>query len=347
MKKTLKRLGEVRWLSSLLFMIFLFVITGLVNPKFFSYANIIASFNGAIVFILLAVGISFVIMTGEIDVTIGATMGLSAAISGTIAQQNGSWVQMILFAVLLGLAIGFFNGFGVAYLKVPSLIFTLGTNGIMRGLVYIYSNGRTVENFTGEFTRFGNSTVGNTGIGVYLVLVTIIVAVTALVLALSRPGKYFLAVGDNAAGATLVGIPVKKTKLVAYVLCGIFASISGIAFASKFGQVTILAGTGYEMSAIAACVLGGISLSGGLGNVIGAAIGAVIMASISRLLVFLGFSSNLDNTITGTMLIAIVVIDSLLQQRSVETARRIRLLARAACESNAAPTVEVATVKKG
>lgn len=328
MKNLFKKLGQARWLSSLLFLIVLFIITGLVNPNFFSYSNIVACFNSSVVFMLLAVGISFVIMTGEIDVSIGSTMGLAAAFAGTIAQGDSNWLLMIAFAVLLGLAVGLVNGIGVAILKVPSLIFTLGTCGIVRGLVYIYTGGRTVENFSGEFTRFGNSSIGSSEISIYFCIVAAIVAIIALLLTRTRRGKYFLAVGDNIGGATLVGIPASRTKLIAYILCSVFAAISGVAFASKYGQITIIAGTGYEMSAIAACVLGGISLSGGLGNVVGAAIGAVIMSSISRLLVFLGFSSDFDNTITGVMLIAIVVIDSLLQQRSVENARRERLLAR-------------------
>ncbi len=334
MKNILKWINNKRWVSSILFLILLFIITGLADHKFFTYSNIIACFNGSIVFILLAVGISFVIMTGEIDVSIGSTMGLAAAIAGTIAQRNGSWLLMIAYAILLGLVIGLINGIGIAILNVPSLIFTLGTCGVVRGLVYIFSGGRTVENFSGDFTKFGNSAIGNTEIGVYLVLVTIIVAVTAYLTNKTRSGRYFLAVGDNMGGAILVGIPAKKTKLIAYILCSIFAAISGITFASKYGQITIIAGSGYEMSAIAACVLGGISLSGGLGNVVGAAIGAVIMSSMSRLLVFIGFSSDYDNTITGVLLIAIVVIDALVRQRTVENARRERLMARASASNS-------------
>ena len=138
------------------------------------------------------------------------------------------------------------------------------------------------------------------------------------------------ALGDNAGGARLVGISVLGTKILAYVLCGLFAGLGGFVFASKYGQVMTVAGTGYEMTAIAACVLGGISLSGGLGNMIGAAIGAVIMSSISRLLVFIGLPSTYDNTITGVMLIVIVVVDALAQHRSVEMSRRKRLLSRTA-----------------
>lgn len=326
--KYLKSLGRIRWLSSLLFLFVLFLITGIINPTFLTYSNIITTFNSSVVFTLLAVGISFVIMTGEIDVSIGSTMGLAAAVAGTIAQQDGSWLMMLVYAVLIGLIVGVVNGIGVAVLGVPSLIFTLGTTGIVRGLVYVFSGGRTVENFAGEFTNIGSSALFGE-ITIYYVIVIVVVISAHLILTRTRSGKNFIAVGDNVGGATLIGIPVVRTKIIAYILSGIFAAISGVAFASKYGQVNIVAGVGYEMSAIAACVLGGVSLSGGLGNVIGAAIGAVIMSAISRLLVFIGLSSDFDNTIKGIMLITIVVIDALMHRRSVEMARRERLSARA------------------
>ena len=324
----LKKLSRARWLSSLIFLIVLFTITGLINPTFFSYSNIISSFNSSVVFTLLAVGISFVIMTGEIDVSIGSTMGLSAAIAGTIAQRGGSIVEMLIYAVVLGLVVGAINGIGVAVIKVPSLIFTLGIMGIVRGLVYVYSDGRTVENFAGKFTNMGSMTLF-ADITIYYAIVVAIVIIGHIILTRTRSGKNFIAVGDNIGGATLIGIPVTWTKILAYILSGIFAAVSGVAFASKYGQVNIVAGVGYEMSAIAACVLGGVSLSGGLGSVLGAAIGAVIMSAISRLLVFIGLSSDFDNTIKGVMLITIVVTDALMHTRSVEKARRARLSARA------------------
>jgi AI-2 transport system permease protein len=154
--------------------------------------------------------------------------------------------------------------------------------------------------------------------------------VLSIILAKTRKGKYFIAVGDNASGATLVGIPTNKTKLLAYVLSGVFAAVAGLIYSSRIGFITPTAGNGYELRAIAACVLGGISLSGGLGSLIGASIGAIIMSSVSRILVFLGFSSDYDNTITGILLITIVVVDALTQNRSATKNRRQRLMARTA-----------------
>lgn len=323
----LKRLSRIRWLTSLAFLVSLFLFTGIINPRFLAYSNIISCFNDSVVYTLLAIGISFVIMTGEIDISIGSTMGLAAAIAGTIAQQNGSLLLMLLYASFLGIIFGLINGIGVVVLGVPSLIFTLGTMGIIRGIVYLYTGGRTIENFAGGFTSIGSQTLF-ADITVYYFIVAVIVIIAHIILTRTRSGKYFIAVGDNIGGAILTGIPVTQTKIIAYIFSGIFAAISGVAFASKYGQVNIVAGTGYEMTAIAACILGGISLSGGLGNVVGAAIGAVIMSAISRLLVFIGLSSDFDNAIKGIMLIIIVVIDSLTQQRSAELMRRKRLFTR-------------------
>ena len=324
-----KRLFRARWMSSLIFLILLFLITGIADPAFLNYSNIISCFNTATMYTLLAVGIAFVIMTGEIDVSIGSTLGLTAAMTGLIAQQGGSVVTMLLVCIVVGACIGLCNGVGVAYFGVPSLIFTLGTNSVVRGLVYILTGGRTVENFGGAIASYGNKTLF-AEITVYYAIAVALVAISHVVLTRTRKGKYFIAVGDNAGGARLVGISVLGTKILAYVLCGLFAGLGGFVFASKYGQVMTVAGTGYEMTAIAACVLGGISLSGGLGNMIGAAIGAVIMSSISRLLVFIGLPSTYDNTITGVMLIVIVVVDALAQHRSVEMSRRKRLLSRTA-----------------
>ncbi len=337
--KLKKTLGKTRWISSFFFLVALFLIIGMVNSSFLTGESIISVLNNSVVYMLLAVGIAFVILTGEIDVSIGATMGLAAAISGTMAQQGQGWGVMIIYALILGISVGLFNGIGVAVLGIPSLIFTLGTCGILRGIVYLYSGGRTVENFAGDFTAFNNDTVFS-GITWYFAIAFVIVIAVHFILTYTKRGKYFIAVGDNINGAILVGLPAKWTKILSYIICGCFAAFSGIIFASKYGQVNIVAGTGYEMSAIAACVIGGISLTGGLGDVIGAMIGAVIMSSITKILVFLGLSSDYNNTITGVLLITIVVIDALTQRRAVETSRRKRLAARTSPDASAQPMAE-------
>lgn len=336
-----KTMGKLRWTSSLVFLVALFLIIGTINRSFLTAESLISCLNNSVVYIFLAVGIAFVILCGEIDVSIGSTMGLAAAISGTMAQHNQSVAVMILLALVLGVCVGLFNGIGVSILGIPSLIFTLGTCGIIRGIVYLYSGGKTVENFAGNFTKLNNATAFS-GITWYFIFTFLVAIAVYFILTYTKRGKYFTAVGDNINGAVLVGLPAKKTKMTAYIISSCFAAFAGIMFASKYGQVNIVAGTGYEMSAIAACVIGGISLTGGLGDVIGAMIGAVIMSSITKMLVFIGLSSDYNNTITGIMLITIVVVDALAQRRAVETTRRKRLAARTSMEADSRSTAEEA-----
>jgi len=324
----IKKLTKTREASSLLFLIVLFLIVGFINSEFLTASNILACFNDSVVFTLLAVGMAFTIFTGEIDVSIGANLGFSATVVGSLLRDGHNWMFAFAVGITIGALIGLFNGWGVACLKIPSLIFTLGTNGLLRGLIYVYAGGAWVENLPAKFTSYSSKPLlGN--LTVYYAVALVAVIVIHLILTKTKKGKYFIAVGDNAGGAILVGIPAVQTKIWAYVLCGVLAAVASIIYASRIGFVTAIAGNGYEMKAVAACVIGGISLTGGLGSVIGASIGAVIMSSVSRILVFMGFSSDYDNTITGFMLITIVVVDSLMQRHASEKIRRERLTARA------------------
>ena len=324
----IKKIAKAREASSLLFLIILFAIVGCINISFLAPSSIAACFNDSVVFTLLAVGMAFTIFIGEIDVSVGANLGFTASVVGSLLRDGHNWVFCFAVGILIGAVIGLVNGWGVAVLNIPSLIFTLGTNGVLRGLIYVYTNGAWVENLPGAFTAYSSKTMLGDLTGYYLVTI-IAVIIIHILLTRTRKGKYFIAVGDNAGGATFVGIPTMWTKITAYILCGVFAAIASILYASRIGFITAIAGNGYEMKAVAACVIGGISLSGGLGSVIGASIGAVIMSSVSRILVFMGFSSDYDNTITGVMLIVIVVVDALMQRHAAERIRRERLSARA------------------
>ncbi|NNU78375.1 ABC transporter permease [Clostridium estertheticum] len=322
----MKKLTKRREFSSIIFLIVLYVIVGSVNPKFLESDNIMLCLNGATVFTLCAIGMAFVIYTGEIDASIGATLGLSAAVVATILKNGGSLSFAVLAAICIGLIIGIINGVGVAILKVPSIIMTIGMMGIIRGFSYVYTNGQWVENVPSSFKALSQK--GVEGLSWLYISAIIIMIATNFYLMKTKRGHYFQAVGDNEDGAIHIGIPVNATKMISFILSSVFASIASIIFVSRIGIVTPTSGSGYEMQAIAACVIGGISLSGGIGNMIGATVGALIMASISRILVFIGLSSNYNNTITGILLISIVVIDAMIQNHNIKKARRQRLVAR-------------------
>ncbi len=337
--KALKKLLHARELSSILFLIALFLVVGLINPSFLNSSNVSACFNTSVVYTLVAVGMTFTLFIGEIDVSVGANLGIVATVVGSMLRDGAPVPAAILVGVLIGAAIGLINGWGVAIMHAPSLIFTLGICGILRGLMYLYANGAWVENLPKDFKDFSAVTaVGD--LTVYYCAAVVLTIIIWVLTTKTRHGRYFIAVGDNANGAELVGIPAKRTKVIAYVICGVLSAIAGIIFTSRIGFVTADSGNGYEMKAIAACVLGGISLVGGVGSVIGAAVGAVIMASISYLLVFMGFSSNYDNAITGIILIVIVVVDALIQHRSVIKNYHARLLARVSPDQAVASATE-------
>lgn len=316
-------------MSSFLFLAALIFIVGCINPSFWQPTSILNCFNDSVVFTLLAVGSAFVILTGEIDVSVGATLGMSAAVGATLLRDGSNWAVAILAALAIGAIIGFVNGFGVSVLQIPSLIFTLGVNGVVRGLIYVFTKGAWVENLPAEYTRMSNTLIAGQLTTFYAVAILVVIA-GHMILTQTKKGKYFIAVGDNAAGATLVGIPASQTKITAYIVSGVFAAAAGMIYTSRIGFITPTAGNSYEMKAIAACVLGGISLTGGQGSLIGASIGAIIMSSISRILVFLGFSSDYDNTITGILLITIVVINTVTQNRAILKNRHQILSARTA-----------------
>jgi len=278
-------------------------------------------------YILLAVGMTFVLLTGGIDVSVGGTLGLAAAVSATMIRDGGSILMAIIVAMVIGLSIGFINGVGISIVKVPAIIMTLGSLGIVRVLMIIYTDGKWVENLPNGFKMASQVNIGP--MNLYFLGVLLIVFLVQMYFSRARTGKYFAAIGDNVEGAVLVGIPAKKFTVLAYVISGFCASIAGVVFASQVGFVTSNSGLDIEMTAIASCVLGGVSLSGGIGSVVGASIGALIMTAINSALIFLKVPSFWNKSIQGTLLILIVVSDVLIHKYFEEKARRERLTARA------------------
>ena len=331
---SLRAILKKREMTSFLCLVLLFIVVGCINPAFFTVGNISACFNSSVVFVIISVGMAFTIMIGEIDVSVGSCMGMTAVVVGTMICDGKNWILAFIVGILIGVIVGCINGFGVAIMKAPSLIFTLGVNGILRGLMFIYTDGADVNNIPKSFKDISAKALPGVRLTYYFIGALILTIIIHLILTNTRKGRYVKAVGDNADGAKLVGINPVATKFVSYIICSVMASIAGILFCSRIGIVTTSSGNGYEMTAVAACVLGGIRLTGGVGSVIGSAIGAVIMSSISYLLVFMGFSSDYNDAITGSILIVIVVVDSVMQIRSRMKLRHERLQARTRDDMN-------------
>lgn len=318
-----KSIFKSREITPLYMIIILFLIVGTINPAFFNSDNILSTLYGSSIYIILSIGISFVIMTGEIDVSIGSTLGLCASVSGILIRDGYNIFVVLIAVILIGGIIGLINAVGVVDFEISSIIMTLGTLGIVRGVIYVITKGRWIENLPTDFKSLSQDSV--LGVNIFFLISFLLVITMHLYLTKVPQGGYFKAVGDNPNGAHLVGIPVKRTKRISFILSGIFSGIAAIVFASRTGFIAPIAGNGYEMTIIAGCVLGGISLTGGVGSIIGSSLGVIIMASLSKVLVFMGFSSDLNNTITGALLVIIVISDTLLQKYSVNKNRKIRL----------------------
>lgn len=323
----IKKILSKREVFAFIFLILLFIFVGLRNPDFLNGTSISTVLKGSVIYIYLAIGMTFVLLTGGIDVSVGATLGISAAVSASMIRDGKSIILSILIVILIGLIIGIINGIGVAMIKVPAIIMTLGTMGLIRGIMVVYTNGKWIENLPDSFKLPAQKTLLGF-LNQYFLIAVILVVLVHLYFTKSRTGKYFAAIGDNMEGAELVGISVKKVIISAYVVSAITASIAGIVFASQVGFVTSNSGLDLEMIAIAACVLGGVSLSGGIGTVAGSLVGAITMTAINSALIYLKVPSFLNKSIQGMLLIIIVVVDVIIHKYLSEKARKQRLSAR-------------------
>jgi AI-2 transport system permease protein len=312
--KLLSAVTRYRELTVFLLMVVFALIVGLVNGSFITMNSLIVILNSAIVLLLMAIGESFVLIVGEIDVSVGSIIGISAAVAGMGLMHGEPLGMVILLTLLTGLVAGIINGLGVSFLKIPAIIMTLGTMGIIRGTMIMYTGGKWIEDIPKSFKRLSTETFLGLSIPVWMGLICLIV--TVLFLTQSKAGRYFYAVGDNADGAKLIGIPVRLMKLIAFSISGVAAAIAGLVFVMNIGFVPNDTGSGMELEVIAAAVLGGVSLSGGIGSVVGAGLGAIFFTMIDSSLVYLKIPGFWNDAISGMLLLVIVLIDYKLQSLS-------------------------------
>lgn len=294
----------------LLILYMLFVST--INSAFFTFDSLSLIMKSSLILVILAIGQSFVLFTKNIDVSVGSTMGLSAAVCGMFLTEDYGIASTIAFVLLLGAGIGLINGVGVTKFRVPSIIMTLGMLGVIRGLMLIYTGGKWIEDIPNAYKQL--STVTFLGMPVTVWVVFILLLIAYYVLTKVSFGRYFYAVGDNEDGARLIGIPVNRIKIAAFIVSGVSGAIAGCFFVMNVGFVPNQTGMGIELQVIAAAVLGGIHLKGGVGSVFGAALGAIFLETISSSLVYLKVPAFWNSAISGFLLLLIIILDSSLQK---------------------------------
>ena len=296
-------------------LIVLFVALSIASPYFLTANNLASVARQTAVFNTMALGMTIVIISGGIDLSVGSILGLSGLI-GTMALERGYPIGIgVLIGVAAGTLCGFANGLMVTRLRIPPFVVTLGTLGIFRGLALIISNGLPVHKIPAGFSFLGE---GNLAGVPFVVWMLVICAVAVhVVLEHTRLGRYAFAIGSNRVASVYAGIPVSFHVTSVYAIGGALTGLAGMIEASRLmtGQPT--AGQGYELQAIAAVVIGGGSLNGGEGSVVGTLIGAFIMGLLSNGADLLNISNYWQQVIIGSVIILAVTLVEVRKRRAV------------------------------
>lgn len=271
-----------------------------------NWMNVIrqSSING-----ILAIGVTFVILTKGIDLSVGSVMALSGMLAASVLTTPGEQMVIVglVIGVLAGGALGLVNGTLTAYAKVPSFVVTLGMLSVARGLTLIFSEGRPISNLSEPFRWIGSGVF--LGIPVPIVIFLIVFLASWVVLQFTSYGRYVYAVGGNEKAARTSGIPTRAVIASTYVISGALAAVAGLVLTSRTTAALPQAGIGYELDAIAAVVIGGTSLAGGRGSVVGTLFGALIIGTINNGMDLMGVSSYYQQVLKGSIIVIAVLAD--------------------------------------
>lgn len=290
-------------------LIIICILFALLTPNFLSAGNAVNILRQASINIVLATGMTFVILTGGIDLSVGSILAVSAVVGVLVSLLPAIGWLAIPVALLTGLVLGLINGALITFLNLPPFIVTLGTLTALRGAAYLVANGTTVINRNLNFAWIGNSYV------VFLpwlvIIALLVVAVSWFVLRQTVLGIQIYAVGGNERAARLTGIKVNRVLLFVYGVSGLLSGLAGVMSSSRLYSATGMLGQGYELDAIAAVILGGTSFTGGIGTIIGTLFGALIIAVLNNGLTLLNMSYFWQLVVKGLVIIAAVIIDRL------------------------------------
>jgi rhamnose transport system permease protein len=303
--------------------LFVAVTTG-VQHRFVSETNIQFILVNTTIYALLALGETMVVVSRNVDLSVGSVLGMSAYLSASLFGGHHGIPIPVVFAVGMGIGLGWgiVNGLLVTAGRVPSLVVTLATLYIIRGVdILIVGGGMVTANtLPGSFTGIPKATV--LGIPDLAIAVAVVIAAGAYYLRSFRSGRELYAIGSNPEAARLTGLPIGKRVLFAFAASGAIAGVAGVLWAAQYGTVDSTAGTSYELTVITAVVVGGVAIFGGSGSVVGAALGALLLSTINSALYVLGVSDFWDQAIFGFLLILAITIDRII---SVKLTAALRL----------------------
>ncbi|MFV8454674.1 ribose ABC transporter permease [Vibrio owensii] len=310
-----KKLFTKEWLieqKSLIALIFLIVVVSFLNPNFFTVDNILNILRQTSVNAIIAVGMTLVILTAGIDLSVGSVLALCGAFAASMIALEVPVLIAVPTALFAGAALGAISGIIIAKGKVQAFIATLVTMTLLRGVTMVYTDGRPISTgFTDTADAFAWFGTGYAlGIPVPVWLMVIVFAAAWYLLNHTRFGRYVYALGGNESATRLSGINVDRVKIGVYAICGILAALAGIIVTSRLSSAQPTAGMGYELDAIAAVVLGGTSLMGGKGRIMGTLIGALIIGFLNNALNLLDVSSYYQMIAKAVVILLAVLVDN-------------------------------------
>ncbi|MDD7464227.1 MAG: ribose ABC transporter permease [Anaerococcus sp.] len=308
-KSKIKSLKENPNFGTFIALILLVVIVSVLNSRFLQVSNLMNLLRQLIINGFIALGMTYVILTGGIDLSVGSILAFTSAIFAGLMQNGMSPVLAIILAIVLGAILGFINGLLITKGKLAPFIVTLATMTIFRGATLVYTDGRPIagqrDNFI--FAFLGRGKVF--GIPFQVILFAIIFILLLILLKKTSLGRKVYAVGGNEKASFISGINIDKVKIFVYTISGILATISGLVLTSRLNSAQPTAGTAYEMDAIAAVVLGGTSMTGGSGSLVGTLIGILILGVLNNGLNLLGVSSFYQQIVKGVVILLAVLVD--------------------------------------
>lgn len=299
--------GVRQQLGILLALILLVIVSSLLNDRFFTVPNLLNVLRQVAIVGILAIGQTFVILTKGIDLSVGSILGLSVVLFAGLIDGQPLAVAIPL-GLAAGVAVGMVNGIGVAFARIPAFIMTLGMLSFARGLAFIYTGGTPIPILSETYYYVGNGRIFGIPIPALILLATLLVA--ALILRITPFGRCVYGIGSNEDAARLSGVPVRRYTLSVYVISGLCAAIAGLVYSSQLGVGTPIAGQAYELDAIAAVVVGGTSLFGGKGSVVGTFIGTLIIGVLANILNLTGVDPFVQQLFKGALIVAAVYIMS-------------------------------------
>lgn len=307
-KPWFQRMSRISGLSTIIPLAILVILLSFAHPNFLTSDNLFGILRQAAVYAIMAVGMTFVIITGGIDLSQGSALAFSHIIAAYLLNNGqGSIALAIIAAIAVGSLLGLAQGALIAFVGLPPFIVTMAFMNILRGLSLVITDGRQIQATYEPFRRLGVDYLLGIPIPVYLFI--IVAAIGHFILSSTATGRYIFALGSNEAAAKLSGVNVLRIKLLVYTFSGACVGFASAVYLSRLGAAQPTAGLNYEMESIAATVIGGTSMAGGEGGIVGSIIGAIFVAVIRNGMVMLNISTYFQQVVIGALIVFAVTLD--------------------------------------